>query len=102
MEVGHISAKLFLARAFLLTKRAAFFSEYLRVLILSVLKFAELGTKRRIIVICQEREEKEPVEQPLFGKQKQAVWLTAQDNVKDMKTYTITVSFLLSARSVAL
>lgn len=41
--------------------------------------------------------------EPLSRKQRQAVWLTAQDNVKAMKTYTITVPFfLLSAHSVAL
>lgn len=40
--------------------------------------------------------------EPLFGKQKRAVWLTARDNVKGMKTYTITLAFLLSAHSVAL
>ena len=39
---------------------------------------------------------------PLFRKQKQAVWLTAQDNVKGMKTSTVTVPILLSAHSVAL
>lgn len=34
--------------------------------------------------------------EPLFTKQKQAVWLTAQDNLKGMKTSTITVPFLLT------
>lgn len=38
----------------------------------------------------------------LFRKQKRAVWLTARDNVKGMKTYTVTLAFLLSAYSVAL
>lgn len=40
--------------------------------------------------------------EPLFRKQKRAGWLTARDNVKGMKTYTVTLAFLLSAHSVAL
>ncbi len=42
--------------------------------------------------------------EPLFwggeGEQKQAILRTARDNVRGMKTYTVTVAFELSARSV--
>lgn len=37
--------------------------------------------------------------EPLFRKQKQAVWLTAWDTVKGIKTYTITVPFSLNTQS---
>lgn len=71
--------------------------------------WAQSRNRRKMIVICPEGRKgvcwdvfTRPDLVPLFRKQEQAVRLTARDNVKGMKTYTITSAFLLSAHSVAL
>ena len=114
--MGTFTAKPDLTRSeFTVQKGHRLFAVYMSWFLLSALKFAELGSKGK-----NKKEKKNDCNlcggrnagplshfswsnlEPLFGKQKRAVWLTARDNVKGMKTYTITLAFLLSAHSVAL